>query len=317
MKDPRDPDFYKLLGVSRLSTEDEIRKAYRKLVLDLHPDRNPGNSDAEERFKKVQEAYQTVSEANRRAEYDLTLDVEEGFARAREPREEPPKPKKKEKERRKSAPINLDSDFQSNDFEGRDLLLGVVVAASAFLCLRPTYVPDEVKTNATWFYVWALGPILWAPIGFWLGSSAKALTLNILDNLANPPIIWEAFAKLLPLSGAIFGAWLSVWVAHFLGIELSTDGLVPATLCGALSASFGSAFGRAFTSVSPRAGAKAFGMGVAAMLGGITATVLALFLVSLWLRPNGDFHFWDNLSNGLLAAIIGGALGSAAGSLHK
>jgi hypothetical protein len=133
--------------------------------------------------------------------------------------------------------------------------------------------------------------------------------------LSNPPIIWEAFARLLPLAGAVFGAWLSGWVAHFLGTDIASDGLVPAMVSAALASSFGSAFGRAFTSVSKHPGAKAFGMVVGAGLGAISAALLSLCLVTLWLRPNWDLNFWDNLSNGALAAIIGGALGSAAGSL--
>ena len=52
------------------SSEDEIKKAYRKLALKYHPDRNPGDKQAEEKFKEVSEAYQVLSESQKRAQYD-------------------------------------------------------------------------------------------------------------------------------------------------------------------------------------------------------------------------------------------------------
>ncbi len=63
-------DFYEILGVSKSSTADEIKKAYRKVAMQYHPDRNPGDKAAEEKFKEAAEAYEVLSDADKRAQYD-------------------------------------------------------------------------------------------------------------------------------------------------------------------------------------------------------------------------------------------------------
>ncbi len=62
--------FYNILGLEETATKDEIKKAYRKLSLQWHPDKNPGNSIAIEKFQKISEAYETLSDENKRQEYD-------------------------------------------------------------------------------------------------------------------------------------------------------------------------------------------------------------------------------------------------------
>jgi molecular chaperone DnaJ len=63
-------DYYELLGVNRSAGEEEIKKAYRKLALKYHPDRNPGDKQAEEKFKEVSEAYQVLANQEKRAQYN-------------------------------------------------------------------------------------------------------------------------------------------------------------------------------------------------------------------------------------------------------
>jgi curved DNA-binding protein len=63
-------DYYKILSVDRKASQGDIRKAYRKLAMQYHPDRNPGDKQAEERFKEINEAYQVLSDPKKRDHYD-------------------------------------------------------------------------------------------------------------------------------------------------------------------------------------------------------------------------------------------------------
>jgi curved DNA-binding protein len=63
-------DYYSILGVNKTASSDDIKKAFRKLAVKYHPDRNPGNKQAEEKFKEISEAYEVLGDADKRKKYD-------------------------------------------------------------------------------------------------------------------------------------------------------------------------------------------------------------------------------------------------------
>ena len=63
-------DFYSTLGVSKSSSDDEIKKSYKKLAFKYHPDRNKGDKKSEEKFKEINEAYQVLGDSEKRSQYD-------------------------------------------------------------------------------------------------------------------------------------------------------------------------------------------------------------------------------------------------------
>src|SRR5436309_4421099 len=79
-------DYYTVLGLNRDASEEDIKKAYRKLAMKFHPDRNPDDKGAEEKFKEAKEAYEILTDAKKRAAYDqfghAGVDASAGFGAA-------------------------------------------------------------------------------------------------------------------------------------------------------------------------------------------------------------------------------------------
>ena len=63
-------DYYEVLGVTKTASQEEIKKAYRKVAMQFHPDRNPGDKASEEKFKEAAEAYEVLNDADKKAQYD-------------------------------------------------------------------------------------------------------------------------------------------------------------------------------------------------------------------------------------------------------
>ena len=78
------PDYYRVLGVDRTASAAAIKKAYRSLAMNYHPDRNPGDELAEEKFKLVNEAYATIGNADKRIDYDAVLNRQAAESKRRE-----------------------------------------------------------------------------------------------------------------------------------------------------------------------------------------------------------------------------------------
>jgi molecular chaperone DnaJ len=139
-------DYYITLGVERTATLDEIKKAYRKLAMQYHPDRNPGDKDAETKFKTVQEAYDTLSNPEKKSRYDAFGTV--GPRYTAPPRPQPPQPKpktkedfererKQEKSKKEKAASPLDEDlakidctFFNGNGTGRNIMVQLKLTAA-------------------------------------------------------------------------------------------------------------------------------------------------------------------------------------------
>ena len=105
-KDWLEKDYYKALGVTKDANAADIKKSYRKLARELHPDKNPGNAEAEARFKEVSEAYDVLSDDAKRKEYD---EARSAVRRRRVPRRF---------SERRAAPVPAASTFDMSDLFG-------------------------------------------------------------------------------------------------------------------------------------------------------------------------------------------------------
>jgi molecular chaperone DnaJ len=161
-------NFYDTLGVAKAAAEDDIKKAYRKLALKYHPDRNPGDKNAEDRFKEVQAAYDTLSNPAKRAQYDAAVPHTHIHRPPKPPAAKPSPPKTKDdfvrervdtkkRERQATAPTQAELDqIQCSYFggsgQGRSVMVQLKLTAEEMRRGGRTAVPvkkrDFCKTCA-------------------------------------------------------------------------------------------------------------------------------------------------------------------------
>lgn len=304
-------DYYSLLGVSPASSAVEIRKAYRRLVLQFHPDRNPGNDAAEEQFKKIAVAYETLSNTAKRLEYDVEFQAERVIRNQSQARSSP----RPDRARRRRADERFTAaKAQSNEMESRDVRQGI--AAGAFLCtLFGTFLlhKNPGVGFATAFF-WALTPLLGVPIGYRVGSGL--LELFNFSSLADEVPALEMLTGFFPILAALFGAWGVVRLSGHFGVSLLTLGLVPGALAAGFGSTLGSAFGRAFTSVGEHWLGKLVGVCVGSLVAAIVGGALGLFFAALFSRFYGE-RIYDAFLNSVMGGSLGGILASIFGSLRE
>lgn len=293
-------DFYSVLGLKHTATGDEIRTAYRKLVLECHPDRHPNDPAAEERFKKLALAYGTLSSDSERQRYDLKYDAyhEAQRRQAQPPIEAPPQTPVARPRREPPA----DKLLEENGFRQEDTLRGLYTAVAACLMAQWYLAPGSLIELR-----WAPALLAVPCIGGWLGKLIR-------HTQGLPPLYRDGWGdEAVNVSPLILsGAALIIWhlAATQAALPFVFRGSLSAAAGGAFGCTIGSGFGRAFWQPAHSAGTKLIALvaagGIAAISGGFIPLTLALFSGNPFALSNYD---------GLFAATIGASLGALVASL--
>lgn len=135
-------NHYQILGVPVTATAEDIKKAFRKIALEFHPDKNPGNKEAEEKFKKASEAYDILSNEKKRNEYDFDLkkeDLKKERERTQQAKnsQQAPYTSKREASRR-----SVSQQPASSGISFGQLLLGATITAAAVF-VAAAFLNDE------------------------------------------------------------------------------------------------------------------------------------------------------------------------------
>lgn len=313
-------DYYSLLGLTKNSNEEEIRRAFRRMVLQLHPDKNPDNPAAEDQFKRILAAYQIISNPEKRAEYNIKFAAyEEALSitqsRAAEP-EKKTKTKKVSGRKRERATVDqaaagIDFRVYTSDFREGDVLRGTVVGAVLATLYGAWGIDDTFGNQALTVVLAVLLPWAGGFSGLVLGDRLRALG----QARSSEPAPWaEITMKLLPTILCAVFAYMSLWIASLVGHPLDSGAVIAGALAGGLACTLGSAIGRAFTSVAVRFASKCFGLAVGATASLIVGSLLGALLVSVGFANPFDVQFSELLFRGIIGGGVGGALASVPGS---
>lgn len=312
-------DYYALFGVTPKATADEIRSAYRRLVLQFHPDRNPNDPGAETTFKELSAAYQILSDEKERARYDARYASFMDAQRLRRQNETPPV-SQREPQKQKDLPSTPSNRFSPTprDFFGagwetpllrrQDLIWGMGFGFFFAVFLGTTYLPEFSQTPLSKRLAWPFlcVPMLWLSqeIGLWLEEAGR----NCWEDVA-PPWARDAWPFLSPVFGA-FSLWGTLSWYDFFEVRLAQVGVLPAAFGGAVASWCGASIGRAFLSTSCAWLAKRVGeiaaIATALLIAALISPLLVLIFYGLW--------FPRQIFDALFVATLGGSAGGALAS---
>ncbi len=321
-------NYYRLLGVARASKAPEIRKAYRALVLQYHPDRNPGNKAAEEQFKAINEAYRNLSDSKLRLKYDLMTANEEmprvaytapsaqAAAAARPaPAPEPVRPTPRPKE--KGLKTYLDYQNELNELDPWDGVLGIVFGSSATLVAHAYLRPEDRRPEFVILFIWALLPFLVGPPGFFIGRKIQTFFEDSMDLEERGSWWMISLIKTLPLLFALAFCCGILVSSQFFRAGVFTWRVLPAAIAAGLAAVGASGVGRAFVIVSISRFGKILGASVGALAGSVGGLVVGLILALLSAGRSFDILFFEGFFSAGVGGAIGGAIASFIGSFRE
>ncbi len=337
-------DYYRLLGVARSATVLEIRKAYRSLVLRYHPDRNPGNQEAEDRFKAISEAYRVLSHDTSRFKYDI-LTAGQDVPRVPRPAASPappkphaqakPQPQPAPKTAPKAAPKHepdsqptprtkdkglrtyLDYQNELNELDPWDGVLGITFGIAATLVAHALLRPSDRRPGFLALFIWLLVPFLLGPTGYFMGQRLARFFEGMWDIQDSNSWILESFTKTLPLLFPLMLCSAALVSSQFFQAGIFTWRILPAAVAGGLCSLAGSGIGRAFVIVAESKRGKIFGAFLGALIGSVGGMLVGLCLALLSSGRSFDIMYFEGFFSAGLGGAIGGALGSFVGSFRE
>ncbi len=309
MEAARFADHYQVLGLRRTATAAEIRRAYRRFVLRYHPDRRPTEPDAAAVFHRITEAYQVLSHADKRREYDSVLN-----AYLNAPKPAPAVKPPRTEPRPSGVTRRLRFEDEQNALADTDALWGACAGAALFpwAVYQTAFFPEA----ASFWLCLLVSPGL--AVVTWAGWTFGQHTADIWDRLGRFFLRYVEAGEVLASSAPFLIASLAPFFAAVVLdslMPLPTTGLAPAVLGGALSGWIGAALGRAVVFASDPPG-KFWGLATAltasAVLGGLVGFLLTAATSDV-LSGARFFILWT-CSGG--SAALGGAIAASRGALR-